>query len=148
LLRPATAQSNVCSTAGEDPKFITIFDYKIQRKDEVRLALGQTSASASVSRDQFNRMKKLKLKDLTELETKDGLIYVSAGDGQKMPAIPDVEPGRNASTSIAQYMDMVLEGETRDGRTKQKQAIPVKSIWRMFVLTPSLTEPEALFRHA
>ncbi len=147
LLRPATAESNICSTGG-DPRLITVFDYKIQRKDEVRVVLGQASASSSVSRDEFNRMKKLKLKELVELETKNGLMYVSAGDGQKMLAVPDVEPGRNAQTSIAQYLDMVLEGETRDGRTKQKQAIPVKSIWRMFVLTPSLTEAEALFRHA
>jgi hypothetical protein len=146
LLRPATA-SDMCAT-GSDPKLVTIFDYKIQRQDEVRVGLGQNTPSSSVTRDQFNRMKKLKLRELVELETKDGLMYVSVGDGQKMLAVPDVEPARSSQISIAQYMDMILEGETRDGRTKQKQAMPVKSVWKMFVLTPSLTEDEALFRHA
>lgn len=147
LLRPATAESNVCSPGGE-PRVVTIFDYKLGRQDEVRIGLGQTTPSSSVSRDNFNRLKKLKLNQLAQLETKDGLLYVSAGDGQRMLAIPDVEPARSSQTSIAQYMDMILEGETRDGRAKQKQAFPLKSIWRMFVLTPSVTESEALFRHA
>lgn len=147
LLRPAAAENNVCSTGGE-PKLITMFDYKLGRRDEVRLGLSSATPSSSVTRDDFNRMKKLKLNQLAELETKDGLLYVSAGDGQKMLAVPDVEPARGSQTSIAQFMDMILEGETRDGRTKQKQALPLKSIWRMFVLTASLTESEALFRHA
>jgi len=146
LLRPEAA-SDMCAPGG-DPKLLTVFDYKIQRQDEVRLALGLTSARASITRDEFNKMKKLKLKELVQLETKDGLIYVTAGDGQQIPAVPDVEPARNAQISLSQYMEMILDGETRDGRTKQRQAIPVKSIWKVFVLTPSLTEAEALFRHA
>ena len=147
ILRPATVESNVCATGG-DPRLVTISDYKLGRQDEVRIAPGQVSANSSVSRDEFNRMKKLKLNQLSELETREGLIYVAAGNGQKMLAVPDVEPARGSPTSIAQYMDMILEGETNDGRTKQKQAFPLKSVWRMFVLTPSLTESEALFRHA
>jgi hypothetical protein len=147
ILRPGPVESNGCS-AGEAPKLFTLSDYKIGRQDEIRIGLGQVTASSSVTRDQFNKLKKLKLKELVELGTKDGAMYVSVGDGQRMMAVPDVEPERNSRTSINQYMEMILEGETRDGSGKQKQAIPVKSIWRMFVLTPSLTEAEALFRHA
>lgn len=126
---------------------VTIYDFKLGRQDEVRIGVSASSGS-SVSRDEFNRLKKLKLNQLSELETRDGMVYVAAGDGQKMPAIPDVEPARNSSTSIAQYMGMTLEGESRDGRTKQKQAFPLQSVWRMFVLRPTLTESEALYRHA
>lgn len=147
ILRPAAGDGNGCS-AGPDPAIHTLHDYKVGRKGDVRVGLTQASASSSVGRDEFNRLKKLKLKELTELESRNGLLYVAAGGGQKMLAVPDVEPSKNAATPVTHYMGMVLDGETRDGKAKQKQAFPLTSVWRAFVLTPSMTEAEALFRHA
>jgi len=147
LLAPASGGADSCAS-DRDPRVVTIKDYKIAGKGEVRLAGDQFAGASSVSRDQFNRMRKARIRELTEIEVDNGTIYVTAGDGQKIISIPDVEPGRGQSISMGQYASMTLEGESQSGRTKQKQVIPVNSIWRMFILTPSLTTEEALFRHA
>lgn len=146
ILRPAAMDNSACSTGGE-PRSVVISNYKLGRQDEVRYGV-QAATVSSVSRDVFNRLKKYKLKELSELEIKEGLLYVAMGDGSKMMAVPDVEPERSSPTSITQFMGMLLEGESSDGRTKTKQAFPLNTVWRMFVLTNTLPEPEAWYRHA
>ncbi len=149
LVKQAGIESNQACSTDLEPDLATIRDYKIGGKGEVRIATGLRELPQSVvSRQAFNRMKKVRLRDLSELEVRDGLMYVSAGVGEEMLAIPNVEPRRNESVSLGQYAAMSLEGVTREGRSRQKQMIPISSVWKMFILTPSMTQEEALFRHA
>ena len=149
LLR-AGNPGGACSGAKLEPQLVTIRNYKINGKDEVRLSTteGRATPSTAVSREEFNRMRKVKLRDLSQLEVANGLMYVSTGDGARNLAIPDMEPQRGASVSMGQYIEMALEGESREGRSNQKQRFPLRTIWRMFVLTPTVSVDEALFRHA
>src|SRR5437867_10007028 len=98
IFKPGGAATDACSN-GAELRLVRVRDYKINGKDEVRLA---GTAPSSVTRDEFDKMRKIRLRDLSEIEVRNGLLFVATGDNQKMPAIPDVQPGRGANMSAAQ----------------------------------------------
>lgn len=150
LMRPGTADTGVCAAGTAEPKVIQFRNPKIKGQDEVRLAaeLGSASMSTGIDENRFKRLKKSKIKDLSELESRDGLLYVATGEGRKLLAIPDIAVPKNSRTTLGQYAEMTLEGETQEGRKWTKQVFPLKSVWRVFVLSAAMTPDEALFRHA
>jgi hypothetical protein len=150
ILRPNSTDANACATdAAHAPRTVTIHGIKIQGKDQIRLAadLGNASGRA-VTQRQFKSFRAPKIKELSEIEVRDGLMYAAAGEGQKVLAIPDVEPSKNGQMTMGQYAEMSLEADSGDKKAKQKQILPLKSIWRIFILSASLSSDEALFRHA
>lgn len=150
LMRPGTADTGVCAAGTAEPKVIEFRNPRIKGQDEVRLAaeLGSASMSTGIDESRFKRLKKSKIKDLSELESRDGLLYVATGEGRKLLAIPDVAVPKNSRMTLGQYAEMTLEGETQEGRKWTKQIFPLKSVWRVFVLSAAMTPDEALFRHA
>jgi tetratricopeptide (TPR) repeat protein len=148
LLRPAGVEKGACKT-GVEPSIVTIRDFKINGKTDLRMANGITAApGTSLSKQQFDRLRKAKLKDLSQIDVRDGLLFAATGDSPKTLAIPDVEPAKNSSMQLAQYSSMQLEGELQEGKNKQKKIIPLATIWRIFILGRTMTQDEALFRHA
>ena len=150
ILRPSTNDASSCATDAEHaPRTVTIHGIKIQGREQIRLAgeLGNASGRA-VTQRQFKSLRASKIKDLSEIEVRDGLMYSAAGEGQKVLAIPDAEPSKNGQMTMGQYAEMSLEADSGDKKSKQKQILPLKSIWRIFILSPSLSLDEALFRHA
>src|SRR5882757_1656879 len=75
LIRPSGSDKNPCST-GAEPRIVTIRDFKISGKSDVRLVgdAVRPNPSSPVSRNSFNQMRKVKLRDLTEIEVRDGLL--------------------------------------------------------------------------
>lgn len=149
VLKPNTRVANPCVDKVE-LRWLVVRDPKIGGKGDVRLAgeLGTPSPSTAVARDRFGRLRKVRMRDLGEIEVRNGLLFASTGQGEKSLLIPDVEPAKSSAMSLGQYASMSLEGESRDGRSKQKQVIPLNTISRMFLLSGGTTVEEALFRHA
>src|ERR1035441_3892390 len=123
LLQPAGADKGACSTGVAEPGLVTIRDFKIGGKSDIRLA-GQSvtpSPTSSITRERFNQMRKVKLKDMAEVEVRDGLLYAATGEGAKTLAVPDVEPGKGSAIQLGQYSGMQLEGDLKEGKSKQKK---------------------------
>src|SRR5439155_5017164 len=115
ILKPTGAAADACSN-GAEPRLVRIRDFKINGKDEVRLA---GSTPSAVTRDEFDKMRKIRLRDLSEIEVRNGILFIATGENQKMPAVPDVQPTRASNMTAAQYGTMAFEGQ--DSASKQRQ---------------------------
>ena len=148
LLKPTSQVSDKLQCqGGADPKIMVLRNVKIAGKSELKLAEGHTGDQ--VSHAAYGKMRTIKLRDISKLSWQNGMLYASSEGGQPMLVLPDIKTERRASTSLPVfYSTSQLEGEVREGKSKQKPSVPLTSIWKAYLYSGPANQDEALFRHS
>lgn len=129
-----------------------LFDVKINNKDEVRLLnLPAWSSSTMVSRKSYEDSGKRKMRDLFALKWDvDGVLTAVSVQGQApLPTLPDdTKPQKNVDQQLQSFYGVMLNGEARDGKSKRKVDIPLRSVWKVFFVAEGAPFNDSLFNHA
>ena len=133
-----------------DLTFQILFDVKINNKDEIRLLSPVASnPPSSISRDDYEKSGKRKLRDLYALKWDSILSAVSVAAQGGFLALPDdMKPQKGASPILSSFYNVNLSGEERTGKVKRKLDIPLRSIARVYFVTEGAPVNDSLFNHA
>src|ERR1051326_6537258 len=148
ILKPATASTDKLQCqGGADPKVVVLYNLKIGGKSDIRLGGG--SVGDQISHDALSKMRTAKLKDLSKLQWRGAVLYATSVADQPMVCLPDAKLNRHGSAPIATlYSNAQLEGEIREGKTKQKPTVPLSSVWKIYLYPSGPNQDDAVFRHA
>ena len=126
VLRAEGAQPDLCR-AGRAPQIVEV---KSSAGRQVESASGPSAAATekALYRDDFDRWNKVRLRDVTGSKYLDGALFARMAAGERLPAVPDVEPKKGASISFAEYLQMPVEGESR---AEVRTPAPDDSHWRI-----------------
>jgi hypothetical protein len=150
ILRSGDFKSGACEgTAKLDHQIL--FDVKLNNKDEVRLLnLPAWSSSTMVSRKSYEDSGKRKLRDLFALKWDDGgvLTAVSVSGQAPLPTVPDdTKPQKNMDQQLQSFYGVTLTGEVREGKSKHKVDLPLRSVWKVFFVAEGAPSNDSLFNH-
>ncbi len=145
-------QNSGCDGAAE-VSYQTIYDFKLNNEDEVRLlnGLGAGSQTVGVSRKDYEASGKSRLRDLNALKWgADGVLYgISVAGQSPIPAVPDnMKPQKNADPSLSSFYSVMLSGEAREGKQKRRLSLSLREIWKIYFVPEGAAVNDALFRHA
>src|SRR5262249_15264369 len=151
VMRSGEFKSGACEGAANLDHQI-LFDVKLNNKDEVRLLnFPSWSSSSNVSRKSYEDSGKRKLRDLFALKWDDSgvLTAVSVSGQAPLPAVPDdTKPQKNVDQQLQSFYGVMLTGEVREGKSKRKVDLPLRSIWKVFFVAEGAPFNDALFNHA
>ncbi len=129
-----------------------LFDVKINNKDEVRLLnFPASSSSTMVSRKSYEDSDKRKMRDLFALKwDANGVLTAVSLSGQgPLPILPDdTKPQKNVDQQLQSFYGVMLTGEAREGKSKRKVDIPLRSVWKVFFVAEGAPFGDSLFNHA
>src|ERR1051326_5379290 len=144
IAEPATP-STMCQSSIATP-YLVVRNLKINGKSEVR-ALSQ-SGQAAVSRQEYDHAKSINLRDLFQLQFKDGVLYGVNQAGETLLLLPqDKKPEKNAPMPLTEMYKVTVQGET-PGKSKDKRSVGLNAIQGIFNLNPNDPVEAALFQHA
>ena len=151
ILRSGDFKSGACEgTAKLDHQIL--FDVKLNNKDEVRLLnLPAWSSSTMVSRKNYDDSGKRKMRDLFALKWDDnGVLTALSASGQApLPTVPDdTKPQKNMEQQLQSFYGVMLTGEVREGKSKRKVDLPLRSVWKVFFVAEGAPFNDSLFNHA
>jgi len=151
IMRSGEFKSGACEgNANLDHQIL--FDVKLNNKDEVRLLnLPSWSSSSMVSRKSYEDSGKRKLRDLFALKWDDSgvLTAVSVSGQAPLPTVPDdTKPQKNVDQQLQSFYGVMLTGEVREGKTKRKIDLPLRSVWKVFFVAEGAPFNDSLFNHA
>ncbi|HEV2765264.1 MAG TPA: hypothetical protein VGV38_19935, partial [Pyrinomonadaceae bacterium] len=131
----------------------TVYDFKINNEDEMRLlpALASAGAAASVTRKDYESSGKSKLRDLHALRWgQDGVLYVaSVAEQTPVPAVPsNMKPQKNADLPLTSFYSVVLTGEAREGKQKRRLSLPLRDVAKIYFVPEGAAINDVLFKHA
>ncbi len=149
VLRSEKSSGSGCD-GNVDLTFQILFDVKINNKDEIRLLSPVASnLPSSISRDEYEKSGKRKLRDLYALKWDSILSAVSVAAQGGFLALPDdMKPQKGASPILSSFYNVNLSGEERTGKVKRKLDIPLRSIARVYFVTEGAAVNDSLFNHA
>lgn len=129
-----------------------LFDVKLNNKDEVRLLnLPGWASTTMVSRKTYEDSGKRKMRDLFALKWDEGgvLTAISSSGQAPIASLPDdAKPQKNIDQQLQSFYGVMLTGEMRDGKTKRKVDLPLRSIWKVFFVAEGTPVNDSLFNHA
>lgn len=151
ILRSEGFKSGACEgTAKLDHQ--VLFDVKLNNKDEVRLLnLPAWSSATMVSRKSYEDSGKRKMRDLFALKWDDnGVLTAISGSGQApLATVPDdTKPQKNVDQQLQSFYGVMLTGEVREGKSKRKVDLPLRSVWKVFFVAEGAPFNDSLFNHA
>ncbi len=151
VIRSGEFKSGACEgTANLDHQIL--FDVKLNNKDEIRLLnFPSSSSSTMVSRKTYEDSGKRKLRDLFALkwDANGVLTAVSASGQAPLPAVPDdTKPQKNVDQQLQSFYGVMLTGEVREGKSKRKVDLPLRSVWKVFFVAEGAPFSDSLFNHA
>lgn len=151
---------SACDGSAE-PHYQTLYDLKLNNKDEVRLLSGIVEWSSTptgvsrpdrgISRDEYDHARKIKIRDLVELEwNRSGYFFaISVAGQQPVLAIPDdSKPEKNSTLGFDAIGQMMVTGESREAGQKRKVSFPLREVWKIYSMPEKTPADESLFRHA
>jgi hypothetical protein len=128
-------------------------DVKFKNKDEVRLVsnIAPAGESALVSREEYEKTRKAKMKDLFALKWgADGVLYAVSVEGQTpVPVLPDdAKPQKNAAERLSSFYSVMFTGEARDGKQKRQISLAARDILKIYFVPEGAAINDTLYRHA
>jgi len=151
VMRSGEFKSGACEGAANLDHQI-LFDVKLNTKDEVRLLnFSSWSSSSMVSRKSYEDSGKRKLRDLFALKWDDsGVLTAVSGPGQApLVTVPDdTKPQKNIDQQLQSFYGVMLTGEVREGKSKRKVDLPLRSVWKVFFVAEGAPFNDSLFNHA
>lgn len=155
ILRSPGAGASVSKCEGAtELSYLVVGDLKINSKEEVRLASNLVSATADtaiVSRTDYEKTTKAKLKDLALLKwDRNGVLYAVSVSGQApIAVVPDNQkPQRETTATLSSFYAVMLTGEAREGKQKRKINLALRDIWKIYFTPEGAAINDTLFRHA
>jgi len=133
--------------------YLAVGDVKINGKDEVRLLSGYSAAgeSAAVGRKTYEDSGKGKIRDLVSLKWGPGGVFYAvsvSGQGPVVAVPENMKPQKNSETALSTFYGAALTGEAREGKQKRAISLPLRDVWKVFLVPEGATPSDALFRHA
>jgi len=149
VLRSEQASQSGCD-GNIDLNYQILFDVKINNKDEIRLLAPIGSGlPTSISRDDYEKSGKRKIRDLYELKWDSVLSAVSVSGQGGFLAIPDdMKPQKGASANLSSFYNATLTGEERNGKVKRRLDVPLRTIAQVFFIAEGAPVNDSLFNHA
>jgi hypothetical protein len=150
IMRSGEFKSGACEGAANLDHQI-LFDVKLNNKDEVRLfTFPSWNSSTMVSRKSYEDSGKRKLRDLYAFKWDAGgvLTAVSVSGQAPVLAVPDdTKPQKNIDQPLQSFYGVMLTGEVRDGKSKRKVDLPLRSVWKIFFVAEGAPFNDSLFNH-
>ena len=151
VMRSGEFKSGACEGAANLDHQV-LFDVKINNKDEIRLLnFPDWTPSTMVSRKSYEDSGKRKLRDLFALkwDAGDVLTAVSVSGQASVPTVPDdTKPQKNIDQQLHSFYGVMLTGEVREGKSKRKVDLPLRSVWKVFFVAEGAPFNDSLFNHA
>ncbi len=150
LKSPAAVGATPCEDKIE-LKSLVLWNPTFSGKKDVRLApnVPAESEDYGVSRTDYDRSRSVQIADLSRLESRNGLLYAFSGTDAPILCIPsNVKPDKNRQIALRELYSVTVEGEVREGKSKQRQNVPLKNVWKGYLLNPTEAPDSALFHHA
>lgn len=143
-----TDPSQFCQVTIET-QYQSIRNLKINNKSEVRaLPVPSDGHSQPVTRQEYERAKTLNIKDLAQLEVRDGVLYGLSKSGETLLLFPqDKKPEKNSPAVLEEMYKISVEGQSPQPKSKEKRTLSLQSIWKIFNLTTNDPPESALFLH-
>jgi len=149
VLRSEQSSATGCD-GNVDLTYQILYDVKINNKDEIRLLspVGP-SLPSSVSRDDYEKSGKRKLRDLYALKWDSVLSAVSvSGQGGFLAVPDDMKPQKGLSPNLSSFYNVTLTGEERTGKVKRKLDVPLRTIAQVYFVAEGAPVNDSLFNHA
>jgi hypothetical protein len=149
VLRSEQSSATGCD-GNVDLTYQILYDVKINNKDEIRLLspVGP-SLPSSVSRDDYEKSGKRKLRDLYALKWDSVLSAVSvSGQGGFLALPDDMKPQKGLSPNLSSFYNVTLTGEERTGKVKRKLDVPLRTIAQVYFVAEGAPVNDSLFNHA
>ncbi len=132
---PSSDQGQFCRTTIET-QYQAIRNLKINGKTEVKSEpVPADGHPQPVTRQEYDRAKSIGIKDLAQLEIRDGVLYGLSKAGETLLLFPqDKKPEKNSPTTLADMYKISVEGQ--ESQSKSKRSVDFKTIWKIFNLAP------------
>lgn len=143
---PSSDQGQFCRTTIET-QYQAIRNLKINGKTEVKSEpVPADGHPQPVTRQEYDRAKSIGIKDLAQLEIRDGVLYGLSKAGETLLLFPqDKKPEKNSPTTLADMYKISVEGQ--ESQSKSKRSVDFKTIWKIFNLAPNDPVELAVFQH-
>jgi hypothetical protein len=153
ILRSAnTDGGNAGCEGAAEITYQTLYDAKLNAKDEIRLLNSAGTSGATISRDAYDHSSKGKIRDLFGLKWgRDGVLYAVSVAGQApILALPDnMKPPKSVGTEpLSAFYGVMLSGEAREGKQHRKVELALRAIWKIYFLSEGAAVNDTLFNHA
>jgi hypothetical protein len=149
VLRSEQSSATGCD-GNVDLTYQILYDVKINNKDEIRLLTPVgPSLPSSISRDDYEKSGKRKIRDLYALKWDSVLSAVSvSGQGGFLAVPDDMKPQKGMSPVLSSFYNVTLTGEERTGKVKRRLDVPLRTIARVYFVTEGAPVNDSLFNHA
>ena len=132
-----------------ETKYQSFRNLKINGKAEVRVEpVPSDGHPQPVTRQEYEHTKTVALKDLTQLEVRDGVLYGLSGNGETLLLLPqDRKPDKNSAVALTDLYKVSIEGQSPQPKSKDKQNLSFQDVWKIFNLNPNDKVESAIFLH-
>ncbi|MEO0247999.1 MAG: hypothetical protein ABIN58_00365 [candidate division WOR-3 bacterium] len=152
ILKPTTSPPDAMSCEqNTEIQYLTLYDLKINGKKDVRMAPSLATAKEQypVSRNVYDQTRSSDLKNLTKIEWRGEILHAESGAGSPTVCLPsDLKLDKQTTRPLRELYSVTVEGAVREGKSKRKQTITLRSISKIYLLNETELSEEGLFRHA
>src|SRR5205809_6762971 len=129
-------QGQLCRNTIET-QYQAVRNLKINGKTEVKSeSVPAGGHPQPITRQEYDRAKSIGIKDLAQLEVRDGMLYGLSKAGETLLLFPqDKKPEKNSPTTLADMYKISVEGQ--ESQSKSKRTVDFKTIWKIFNLAPN-----------
>jgi hypothetical protein len=144
---PSTT-AGLCQGSIEIPN-LALHNLKINGKGDVRaMAIPQEGHSPTITRQEYEHAKGTSIRDLSQIQLKDGFLYGLNQAGETLLLFPqDRKPEKNTQAPLTETYNVMVEGQL-PGKSKEKRSVNLTAIQKVFNLNPNDPVEAALFQHA
>jgi hypothetical protein len=143
-----SAAAALCQGSAEIPN-MALHNLKINGKGDIRaMAVPQQGHLPTITRQEYEHAKGTNIRDLSQLQFKDGFLYGLNQAGETLLLFPqERKPEKNAQAPLAEIYNVMVEGQL-PGKSKEKRSVNLTAIQKIFNLKPNDLVEAALFQHA
>jgi hypothetical protein len=110
------------------------------------MAVPQQGHLPTIMRQEYEHAKGTNIRDLSQLQFKDGFLYGLNQAGETLLLFPqERKPEKNAQAPLAEIYNVMVEGQL-PGKSKEKRSVNLTAIQKIFNLKPNDPVEAALFQ--
>ncbi len=139
-------QGQLCRNTIES-QYQAVRNLKINGKTEVKSEpVPADGHPQPITRQEYDHAKNINIKDLAQMEIRDGVLYGLSKTGETLLLFPqDKKPEKNSPTALAEIYKVSVEAQ--ESQSKSKRTLDFKAIWKVFNLSPGDPIELAVFQH-
>lgn len=132
-----------------ETKYEVVRNLKINGRSEVRAEpVRNDSHQQPITRQEYEHAKSVNIKDLAQLEIRDGVLYGLSSSNETLLLFPqDKKPEKNSPIPLLELFKVSVDGQSAQPKSKEKQNLDLQNIWKIFNLGGNDKPESALFLH-